>query len=90
MLFLAVNFYYFLFFLQYQFLFVGISFQEIDAIEKLKKGNLESQRKIIGSLLLYSVLLYIIAALVFYFYYLPTEWQDRVKYSAPLLVFPLM
>ena len=89
MLFLAVNFHYLV--LSTISIFVlGISFQEIDAIEKLKKGNLESQRKIIGSLLLYSVLLYIIAALVFYFYYLPTEWQDRVKYSAPLLVFPLM
>ena len=64
--------------------------QEIAEMEKLKRSNLEKQKKLIGSLLIYSVSLYIIAAVVFYFLYFPEKWPDRALYSSPLLVFPFM
>ncbi|XP_013407606.1 endoplasmic reticulum junction formation protein lunapark [Lingula anatina] len=64
--------------------------KDIKSIEKFKQHNLELQKKIIGSLLLYSILFYISAAVVFYFYYMPKKLQLKILYSLPLLFFPVL
>lgn len=64
--------------------------QEINKLDGFRKKNQERQKRLIATLLLYSILSYIIAALVFYFYYFPDKWKERFLYSLPLLVFPLV
>ena len=72
-------------------LYIVISIrQKIQALEESKKTNVEKQRRLIGALILYSVLLYAVAALVLYFYSRPASWPDRVLYSSPLAVFPVL
>ncbi|KAH3704298.1 endoplasmic reticulum junction formation protein lunapark-B-like [Dreissena polymorpha] len=63
---------------------------EVSRLEKFKRQNQERQKWFIAKLLLYSILSYIAAALVFYFYYFPDKWKDRLLYSVPLLLFPLV
>lgn len=64
--------------------------QEIDKLEGSRKKHQERQRRLIATLILYSILTYIGGALVFYFYFFPEKWKERFLYSLPLLVFPLV
>lgn len=64
--------------------------KEIQALEALKKGNVESQRRIVGGLILYSILAYIVAAVVFYLWFLPEDTSRRVISALPLLFFPVL
>lgn len=64
--------------------------QEINKLDGYRKKNQERQKRMIATLILYSILTYIGAALVFYFYYFPEKWKERFLYSLPLLVFPLV
>ncbi|KAL4228972.1 hypothetical protein ACF0H5_012012 [Mactra antiquata] len=64
--------------------------QEIKGLERFKIKNQERQKKFIAKLLLYSILTYIVTALVFYFYYFPDRWKERLLYSIPLLLFPVI
>jgi len=65
-------------------------FQEIKKLEQFRRENQERQKWFIAKLLLYSILMYIVSALVFYLYYFPEKWKERLLYSIPLLLFPLM
>jgi len=64
--------------------------KDIQALEALKKGNVESQRRIVGGLILYSILLYISAAVVFYLWFLPEDTKHRILSALPLLFFPVL
>jgi SpoVK/Ycf46/Vps4 family AAA+-type ATPase len=64
--------------------------KDIVRLERLKQTDTEQQKRIVASLVLYSVIFYVVAALTFYFYFMPTLWFDRVLYSLPLLIFPLL
>ncbi|XP_060557763.1 endoplasmic reticulum junction formation protein lunapark-B-like [Ruditapes philippinarum] len=64
--------------------------QDIKRLEQFKRKNQERQKWFIAKLLLYSILLYVVSALVFYFYYFPEKWKDRLLYSIPLLLFPVV
>jgi len=64
--------------------------KEVVRLETTKKNNVASQRKIIGSLLIYSVFIYFIGAVIFYLYYMPESLADKVLYSTPLLIFPIL
>ena len=64
--------------------------KEIESLENVKRTNLERQKKIIGSLILYSVLLYIGTAVFFYFYQWQRDWKHRIVYLTPLLIFPVI
>ena len=64
--------------------------QDITSLERLKRSDVERQRRIVGSLIVYSVLIYISGALLLYFYFMPTLWFDRFLYCLPLIVFPLL
>ncbi|XP_074652279.1 endoplasmic reticulum junction formation protein lunapark-B-like [Tubulanus polymorphus] len=62
--------------------------KEIKSYEKSRAQNLQSQKTIVGYLIVWSIVLYIIAALVFYFGYFPTNWTERILHSLPLIIFP--
>ncbi|XP_045207608.2 endoplasmic reticulum junction formation protein lunapark-B-like [Mercenaria mercenaria] len=64
--------------------------QDIKRLEQFKRKNQERQKWFIAKLLLYSILLYVVSALVFYFYYFPEKWKERLLYSVPLLLFPVV
>ncbi|XP_068233004.1 endoplasmic reticulum junction formation protein lunapark-A-like isoform X2 [Palaemon carinicauda] len=50
----------------------------------------QRQKRLIGSLVLYSIVLYLVAAVVFYFYYFPPTLQEQLLYATPFIVFPLV
>lgn len=64
--------------------------KDITYLQKCRRQNQELQKRVVASLLLYSILVYILALPLFYFFYLPESWQDRALYSLPLLIFPLL
>lgn len=64
--------------------------KQISSLQQFRRQNQERQKKFIGRLILYSILMYIGAALIFYFYYLPPTWTKRLIYSSPLLIFPIL
>uniref|UniRef100_A0A1B6BWI0 Endoplasmic reticulum junction formation protein lunapark n=1 Tax=Clastoptera arizonana TaxID=38151 RepID=A0A1B6BWI0_9HEMI len=63
---------------------------KISSIENCRQQTEHKQRKVIGHLILYSVAVYIIGALIFYFYFFPASLRDRLFYIIPLLIFPLI
>ncbi|XP_064611581.1 endoplasmic reticulum junction formation protein lunapark-B-like isoform X2 [Liolophura sinensis] len=64
--------------------------KRVTELQKFRWRNQQLKKQYIGSLILYSIVIYILAALVFFFYYLPDTWKDRVIYSTPLLIFPVI
>ncbi|XP_060078070.1 endoplasmic reticulum junction formation protein lunapark-B-like isoform X1 [Ylistrum balloti] len=64
--------------------------KDITRLQKFRLHNQQQQKKFIGCLILYSIVLYIIAALVIYFVYFPPDWKNRLLYSSPLLIFPVL
>jgi len=66
------------------------SVKDITSLERSKRTDVESQRRVVGSLIVYSVLIYIGGAVLLYFYFMPTLWLDRLLYCLPLIIFPLL
>ena len=64
--------------------------QDIQALESSQQRTEKLRKKFIGSLILYSILLYIVAALICYFYDFPKSWKAKAVRSIPLLVFPFV
>lgn len=64
--------------------------EKINSIEKFRVFTEQRQKKIVGHLILYSVALYVLAAFVFYFYFVPASLRERVFYIIPLLIFPVI
>ncbi|XP_031568220.1 endoplasmic reticulum junction formation protein lunapark-like [Actinia tenebrosa] len=64
--------------------------KDIVALESSQRRNEQMRKKYIGRLLIYSVLSYILLAVIFYFKYFPTNWRDRIMRIIPLLIFPLL
>ncbi|XP_021936390.1 protein lunapark-A isoform X2 [Zootermopsis nevadensis] len=64
--------------------------KRIKSIEENRLHTEQRQRKIVGHLILYSVVVYIIAAAIFYFLCFPASLQDQLFYITPLLVFPII
>ncbi|XP_068990941.1 endoplasmic reticulum junction formation protein lunapark-B [Neodiprion pinetum] len=63
---------------------------KIQEIEEYRQNTEQTHKKIVGTLIIYSVALYIIAALVFYFYFFPAALYDQIFYMIPLLIFPIL
>ncbi|KAF7992455.1 hypothetical protein HCN44_001780 [Aphidius gifuensis] len=63
---------------------------QIKKIEQYGTTTEQRHKKIVGTLLIYSVLLYIVTAVVFYFYFFPASLYDQLFYITPLLIFPLL
>ncbi|XP_047107330.1 endoplasmic reticulum junction formation protein lunapark-B-like isoform X2 [Schistocerca piceifrons] len=64
--------------------------RRIKEMEKRRASTEQTHRVVIGRLVLYSVGTYIIAALVFYFFFFPASLSEQIFYITPLLVFPLI
>ncbi|XP_043470401.1 endoplasmic reticulum junction formation protein lunapark-B isoform X2 [Leptopilina heterotoma] len=64
--------------------------KNIKEIEKYGLFTEQRHKKIVGTLVAYSVILYIIAALTCYFYFFPTSPYDQLIYVTPLLIFPIL
>lgn len=64
--------------------------KDIQTLQSCQQRTENLRKKFIGSLILYSVLMYIVAALVCYFYDFPKSWKAKVVRSIPLLVFPFV
>ncbi|XP_055948494.1 endoplasmic reticulum junction formation protein lunapark-like isoform X2 [Argiope bruennichi] len=64
--------------------------KEIDALEEYKRSTEVQQKAIVGSLVFYSVLLYIIVACVFLFYSYPITTKERIIYAIPFVIFPFL
>lgn len=64
--------------------------KEISRLQKNRKDNQDRQKRIATSLLIYSFILYVLSALIFFFLYFPDTWSLRLLYSLPLLAFPFL
>jgi len=67
-----------------------LSDKDITSLERSKKTDVERQRRIVGSLIVYSIVIYISGAILLYFYFMPTRWFDRLFYCLPFIIFPLL
>ncbi|CAL1283475.1 unnamed protein product [Larinioides sclopetarius] len=65
-------------------------FREIEALEEYKRSTEVQQKAVVGSLVFYSILLYIIVACVFLFYSYPITTKDRIIYAIPFVIFPFL
>lgn len=64
--------------------------KDIKTLQSSQQRTENLRKKFIGSLILYSVVMYILAALVCYFYDFPKSWKAKIVRSIPLLVFPFV
>ncbi|XP_058797361.1 endoplasmic reticulum junction formation protein lunapark-B-like [Phymastichus coffea] len=64
--------------------------KKIKDIQEYGQNTEQRHKKIVGTLIIYSVALYIITAMVFYFYFFPAELYDQIFYITPLLIFPIL
>ncbi|XP_011192962.1 endoplasmic reticulum junction formation protein lunapark-A [Zeugodacus cucurbitae] len=64
--------------------------EKITQIEKYTLNTQEQKRRIVGNFLATSIGIYVIAFIVFYFVYFPPTWRERIVYSVPLLLFPII
>nr|XP_045594910.1 endoplasmic reticulum junction formation protein lunapark-A-like isoform X2 [Procambarus clarkii] len=64
--------------------------KNVEAIEEYRETTEQRQKKLVGSLVLYSIVLYLVAAVVFYFYYFPNKLRERLLYATPFIIFPFL
>lgn len=69
---------------------IFVCFQRIKSVEENQLHTEQKQRKFVGHLILYSVGVYTIAAVLFYFLCFPASLQDQLFYITPLLIFPIL
>ena len=59
-------------------------------MEKFKLKNQSNEKKYIGALVLYSILLYIVGAVIYFIYLMPKNMSDRIQTLIPFFITPLM
>eukprot|EP00794_Sanderia_malayensis_P003250 gene3250-3731_t len=64
--------------------------EDIKKLESTLERNQKLQKKTVLSLLSFSVLAYIIAVAIFYFFLLPDNWSERAIWVVPFLGFPAL
>lgn len=64
--------------------------RNITHLEKFRKANQDLRQKVIGKLILYSVMLYICGAFGLYFFFMPQEWTYRLYGLLPFFFFPFL
>lgn len=64
--------------------------KEIKSMEKFKLKNQSNEKKYIGALVLYSILLYIVGAVIYYIYLMPKNMDDRIQTLIPFFITPLI
>uniref|UniRef100_T1GJ40 Endoplasmic reticulum junction formation protein lunapark n=1 Tax=Megaselia scalaris TaxID=36166 RepID=T1GJ40_MEGSC len=63
---------------------------DIKKIEEYSIATQTRQKRFVGNFLVISIGLYIACFLIFYFAFFPPTWTERLSYSVPLLIFPLI
>lgn len=63
--------------------------QKIKSIEKFQKDTEQQFRRVIGKLVLSSILVYIVALVVYYYYFSPHTFKENIFKFMPLLIFPV-
>ncbi|XP_047346538.1 endoplasmic reticulum junction formation protein lunapark-B isoform X1 [Vespa velutina] len=63
---------------------------KIKEIQEYGQNTEQKHKKIVGTLVIYSVVLYITTAFIFYFYFFPASLYDQIFYITPLLIFPII
>lgn len=63
---------------------------KIKEIQEYGQNTEQRHKKIVGTLVIYSVVLYITTAFIFYFYFFPASLYDQIFYITPLLIFPIL
>ncbi|XP_015610346.1 endoplasmic reticulum junction formation protein lunapark-A isoform X4 [Cephus cinctus] len=63
---------------------------KIKDIEEYGQSTETRHKKIVGRLVIYSVALYIVVSLIFYFIFFPAALYDQIFYMTPLLLFPFL
>ncbi|XP_028416634.1 endoplasmic reticulum junction formation protein lunapark-B-like [Dendronephthya gigantea] len=64
--------------------------EQLHKLESARQKDEQFYQRFIGRLMFYSIMLYIVSAVVMYFYYFPKQWKDRITRILPLLIFPLI
>ncbi|KAJ8004284.1 hypothetical protein DPEC_G00157210 [Dallia pectoralis] len=64
--------------------------KDINDLEEFRAKNQRLEKLWVGRLLLYSSMLYLIACISVYFWYLPEQWTGRIVLTLPLFLFPLL
>ncbi|XP_065683511.1 endoplasmic reticulum junction formation protein lunapark-B isoform X1 [Hydra vulgaris] len=64
--------------------------KEIDKLEENQNRNRDLQKSIVLSFLIFSVILYVLAAVIFYLWYFPKKWLQRLLYLLPFIGFPVL
>lgn len=64
--------------------------EELDRLDTSTRRNQQLQKSAVLYLIIISILIYCCAIIIFYLWYLPTRWSQRLLYSIPFLVFPFL
>ncbi|KRT85009.1 hypothetical protein AMK59_1696 [Oryctes borbonicus] len=64
--------------------------KEIKTIETYRANTEQTQKKIVGRFILISVIVYTVTAFLFYFYFFPASFYDRLFYIIPLIFAPVI
>ncbi|XP_044738646.1 endoplasmic reticulum junction formation protein lunapark-A isoform X3 [Chrysoperla carnea] len=64
--------------------------ERIKEIEEYKSNTELQRKKLVGHFILFSVGIYVIAAVLFYFFFFPATLYDQIFYITPLLIFPII
>lgn len=63
---------------------------EIKGIEEYSVSTQEKQKRYVGNFLVISIGFYVLGFCIFYFACFPPYWTQRILYSLPLLIFPIV
>ncbi|TGZ53583.1 Uncharacterized protein DBV15_05136 [Temnothorax longispinosus] len=63
---------------------------QIKDIQQYGQTTEQRHKKIVGTIIIYGVILYIMIAFIFYFCFFPASLYDQLFYITPLLFFPIL
>ncbi|KYQ56139.1 Protein lunapark-B [Trachymyrmex zeteki] len=63
---------------------------QIKDIQQYGQTTEQKHKKIVGTIIIYGVTLYIMIAFIFYFCFFPASLYDQIFYITPLLLFPIL
>lgn len=64
--------------------------KQIKDIQQYGQTTEQKHKKIVGTIIIYGVALYIMIAFIFYFCFFPASLYDQLFYITPLLLFPIL
>ncbi|XP_018354473.1 PREDICTED: protein lunapark-B isoform X2 [Trachymyrmex septentrionalis] len=63
---------------------------QIKDIQQYGQTTEQRHKKIVGTIIIYGVVLYVMIAFIFYFCFFPASLYDQIFYITPLLFFPIL